>query len=65
MSFSSAGLTDKLARGPTLKIQVEKEYIYTDVSDKDSFEYDTEPRIIIESLTPVICIGGVGLTMTF
>ena len=58
MSCSSAGLTDKLARGPTLKIQVEQEHIYTDVSDKDSFEYDTEPRIIIESLTPVICKGG-------
>ena len=58
MSCSSAGLTDKLARGPTLKIQVEQEHIYTDVSDKDSFEYDIEPRIIIESLTPVICKGG-------
>lgn len=57
MSCSSAGLTNKLARGPTLKIQVEQEHIYTDVSDKDSFEYDTEPRIVIESLTPVICKG--------
>ncbi|MGP5504886.1 hypothetical protein [Psychrobacter celer] len=65
MSCSSAGLTNKLARGPTLKIQVEQEHIYTDVSDKDSFEYDTEPRIIIESLTPVICKGGGGTNDDF
>ena len=65
MSCSSAGLTNKLARGPTLKIQVEQEHIYTDVSDKDSFEYDTKPRIIIESLTPVICKGGGGTNDDF
>lgn len=55
MSCSQAGLTDKLARGPTLIIQVQQEHIYTDVSDKDSFEYDTEVKIIIEAITPVTC----------
>lgn len=55
ISCSSAALTDKLARGPTLIIQVQQEHIYKDASDKDSFEYDTEAKIIIEAITPVTC----------
>lgn len=58
MSCSNAGLTDKLARGPTLKVQIEQEHLYPELMKTDSSYYDTEPRIIIESLTPVICKGG-------
>ena len=60
MSCSEAGLTDKFARGPTLNIQLEQEHIYTDPLDKDSLEYNTEPKIIIEAITPVTCNSGNG-----
>ena len=58
MSCSKAGLTDKLARGPILNIQLEQENIYVDIADKNPFKYYANSRITIESLTPVICKGS-------
>jgi hypothetical protein len=59
-SCSNAGLVDKVARGPRLHIHVEQEHLYPELIKTDSSYYDTEPRIIIEPLTPVTCNSGNG-----
>lgn len=59
-SCSNAGLVDKVARGPRLHIHVEQEHLNPELIKTDSSYYDTEPRIIIEPLTPVTCNSGNG-----
>lgn len=60
MSCSNAGLTDRVARGPTLNVQLEQAHLYPERIKTDSSYADTEPRIIIEPLTPVVCNSGNG-----
>ncbi|WP_033427087.1 hypothetical protein, partial [Psychrobacter lutiphocae] len=48
-SCSNAGLVDKVARGPTLKIVKQQEHL------RPQGDYRKEPDIIIDVVTPVTC----------
>lgn len=58
ISCSKIGLTDKVARGPTLKIGLWQGDFVSKQSGTELSSYYTKPQIIIEPLTPVTCTNG-------
>lgn len=54
-SCSEANLTDKIYRGPSLIVVLKQEYLQVELSKIEGANYNGDPNIIIEAVTPVVC----------